>query len=210
LEEEILEILQSEVEFQCKCVLIAAGLLSEQFAPGTADEDFDAEIVWFALQSVLIASANLSKLFWGSRGKKEAERLDLRLSLSVADDSPLRDPDLRNDFEHFDTRVEDWFRDSESHNFAGRNIGRLSAITGIDVKDRFQWFDDSTGIVTFWTHSVALPLVLAEVQRIHPLARDAVRGPAPPPISQMRCGTCGNLTPQCTCLDSQGQPIRWE
>lgn len=203
----ILKILQLDVEFQCKCALKAANLLDSALALRNSDD------IWFSLQSLLVAAANLSKLFWGSRGKKELERLDLRKSLAVADDSPLRDPDLRNDFEHFDTRVEDWLEKWKDHNFMSRNIGPHSAVTGIPVEERFQWYDPSIGIVTFWRHSVSLPAVMTEVRRIMPVVEAAIQGPwnvAPMgPISQMTCGTCGILTPQCTCLDAEGNPLRW-
>jgi hypothetical protein len=55
--------------------------------------------------------------------------------------------------------------------------------------------------------------VVAELRRIHPLAQVAVIGRAIPTaldISKMRCGTCGNLTPQCTCVDAEGQPLKWQ
>jgi hypothetical protein len=201
VDKHVLSIFQFEVEFQCKCVLAAADMVDAQLAAGNGDG------VWFALQSLLIAAANLSKLFWGSGGSREDARLDLRQSVGVEDDSPLRDPKLRNDFEHFDERVEDWFGTSQRHNFMGRNIGPHSAVVGIDEKDRFQWYDPSTGVVTFWTRSVALPLLMAEVRRILPVVQRQLHGP---PLRERRCGTCGNLIPQCTCLDAEGNPLRWE
>src|ERR1017187_2150309 len=210
MDERILHILQFEVAFQCKCVLMAADVLNGQFSLPLVKTDSD--VVWFALQSLLIAAANLSKLFWGSAGKREAEGLDLRVSLEVKGDSPLRDPDLRNDFEHFDTRVEDWFAKSEQHNFMGRTIGQHAGVVGVSMGDRFQWYDPSTSVVTFWNHSVALVPVIAEVQRILPLAQTAMTQDTPPirPIREVRCGTCGHLTPTCTCLDSDGKPLVWE
>lgn len=130
----------------------------------------DIDGTFIALQNFLVASANLSKLFWGSGGRKEAERAPLRDSLEVAIDSPLRDPDLRNDFEHFDQRVEQWFERSEHRNYLGRLIGPYSAVAGMVAGDRFQHFDPQTTEATFWDHSVKLQDLLAEIQRILPVA----------------------------------------
>lgn len=160
----VLRIFQREVELQCKFILTAVYALNSALLTGNGDE------IWKQLQIILVASANLSKMFWGSRGRKEAERTRLRESLNVADDSPLRDPDLRNDFEHFDERLEDWYADSEHRNFVGRIIGPPNTVGGIPTEERFQQFDPATTLVAFWDHSVSLNDVVAEVQRIRPLA----------------------------------------
>jgi hypothetical protein len=167
----VLRILQSQIELQCKAV-----------AGGTAELDRalsirDVDRIFVALQSILVAAANLSKLLWGSGGRKEAERNRLRESLGVADNSPLRDPDLRNDFEHFDERVERWFESSTHRNYLGRFVGPYNAVAGFDTGDRFQHFDPESGVVTFWDHSVYLKDVLAEVKRIVALAQAEARKP---------------------------------
>lgn len=160
----VLRILQDQVALQCKAAISATQDLNKALLTNNIDAAF------IALQSLLVASANLSKLFWGSAGKKEAERQPLRDSLTVANDSPLRDPDLRNDFEHFDSRVEMWFVMSEHRNFLGRMIGPRSSIVGLATGDRFQEFDPQSGTATFWDHSVDLNAVMREVNRILPLA----------------------------------------
>jgi hypothetical protein len=169
----VLRIFQSEVELQCKFILTATHELNAALLTMNGDE------IWKQLQVVLVASANLSKMFWGSSGKKQAERAALRESLQVGNDSPLRDPDLRNDFEHFDERLEDWFSESEHRNFVGRNIGPENMIVFGDQAppDRFQHFDPATGTVTFWDHSVSINDVVNEAARILPLARQETRKP---------------------------------
>ena len=167
----VLRILQHEVRFQCIAVL-DAGTRLQQALPS---HDIDA--VFLALQGVLVASANLSKLLWGSGGRRDAERSRLREGLQVADDSPLRDPDLRNDFEHFDERVERWFETSTNRNYVGRFIGPYSGIVGPATGDRFQHFDPTTGEATFWDHSVNVVNIFKEVKRILPLAQAEGRKP---------------------------------
>ena len=47
----------------------------------------------------------------------------LRDSLSVADDSPLRDRSFRDQFEHFDERLDRRVRSSEDSDYADSNVG---------------------------------------------------------------------------------------
>ena len=166
----VLRIFQHEVELQCRFILASVHELNAtQVLRGQDD-------VWRQLQTILVSSANLSKMLWGSgtnkaeRKAKEAERKPLRDSLQIEDGSPLRDRNLRNDFEHFDERVERWFGLSEHRNYMGRNIGPPNMVVGLETGDRFQHFDPTTCVVTFWDRSVSLSEIIAEVQRILPLA----------------------------------------
>jgi hypothetical protein len=144
-----------------------------------AMEAGDVEGVWDAIQGILIAGANLSKMFWGSRGRRETARAPLRESLGIAASSPLRDTALRNDFEHFDERIEDWCKSSTTLLFIDRNIGPPHAliVPSEYEGDRSRHYDPITGIVTFWQHSVNLPELVAEIARILPRAANEARRP---------------------------------
>jgi hypothetical protein len=162
----VLSVFQFEVAFQCKTILTAATRLDGALAKSDTDE------IWTQLQIILLASANLSKMFWGSGGKRRALRKDLRDSVQIDDKSPLRDTNLRNDFEHFDERLEDWYSSSTHKNFVGRNIGPPGSFNvPTDPKRRFQHFDPSSGLVSFWGHSVPIRDLIAEANRIFPLAQ---------------------------------------
>lgn len=191
----VLGIFQSEVAFQCKAFQLAAhqydqaladmaaaktdassvppgsGRVRERIAPvltaGTA--------VWAALQAMLVCAANLSKLLWGSEGKGlEEQRKPLRDSLGVTDDSHLRSRALRNDFEHFDERLDDWHKKG-THSYAGRNIGATARVhPDGDPYDRFQHYDPETEIVTFWRHSVSIPDLRRAIDDLEPRARHAI------------------------------------
>jgi hypothetical protein len=125
----VLRIFQAEVELQCKTILRSWHQLHAGLVGGSREE------VWKELQVILTSAANLSKMFWGSRGKREKQRAILRESLQVENDSPLRDPDLRDDFEHFDERLEDWFSASEWRDYVGRVIGPFGAIRTPDASE---------------------------------------------------------------------------
>jgi hypothetical protein len=155
------KIFRQEVELQCRAALSASNDLA---AADTKTK------VWIALQSLLVASANISKFLWGSQGKAAGERADLRSSLGVGDTSPLRDPDLRNDFEHCDSRLVGHFKDNSNsvRIYSGRNVSRSRAtpVSPQGERREFQHFDPVTGIVTFWEHSSSVPDLVAEAVRI--------------------------------------------
>lgn len=59
---------------------------------------------------------------------------------------------IRNDFEHFDERIDYWVINSKKHNYADKNLGNMSpteAIGGMDPKDSFRWFDPDKKILYF-------------------------------------------------------------
>jgi hypothetical protein len=63
--------------------------------------------MWFWLQSIIVAAANVSKLIWGEKGRAHQRRRPLIEALGVGSGSPFKSPDLRNSFEHFDERLDD-------------------------------------------------------------------------------------------------------
>ena len=138
---------------------------------------------WRHLETILIASANLSKIFWGNFSESRIrEREPVRTVLGVPDDSPLRDRGIRNDFEHFDQRLIDHFAPGKPRLYLGRNIGSHDAvmIEGHHVTDRFQHYDPTTGVVTFFEHSVPIPPLARAAEAILQAAQ-ARRLPQIPP-----------------------------
>lgn len=69
---------------------------------------FDGLEVWCSIQSILVSSANVSKILWprsnGERGKR------LRCLLNVSEDNILANRRFRNHFEHYDERIEERFK----------------------------------------------------------------------------------------------------
>jgi hypothetical protein len=138
-----------------------------------ATRDLRAPTVWVDLQQAVLAAGNLSKLLWGQEGKRTEERRPLRESIGVDDSSPLRLPRMRNHFEHMDERLEQWWRESERHNFADRNIGSRNSVEGLSEKEHFRWYDPETGILSFWGDQLDLREIGAEVIRILPGLRES-------------------------------------
>ncbi len=64
--------------------------------------------VWCSIQSILGAAGNVSKILWPVK-KYSARGARLRKLLNVNQDNFLADRQFRNDFEHYDERIEEWF-----------------------------------------------------------------------------------------------------
>ena len=144
-----------EVERQSRFGLTALEDMQASLAP------LDADRFWYSTQAFLIAVANVSKLLWPSKGGHLAERTELRQVLLVREESPLKTRTLRNDFEHFDERLETWAASSERKNLADCNIGPPGMIRGIDYGDFLRNFDTINGVITFQGHR----LEVAPVER---------------------------------------------
>jgi hypothetical protein len=133
--------------------------------------------IWYQVQALLTAAANISKALWGQGGKLHVERQPLRDSLSVTDNSPLRPTSMRNNFDHFDDRLDDWWRTSTKHFYLDLSVGDVAAaIRGVPENELFRSYDVGTGDLGFWGQRYNLPLIIDEIKRIAHLAlREAAK-----------------------------------
>jgi hypothetical protein len=90
------------------------------------------------------------------------------VALRVDDSSALCSRVVRNHFDHFDEKLDEWWKGSRSHSYADLNFG---SIEGFDPIDVFRRFDSVSGTVTFWGRPYEIPAIVAELRRILPLAR---------------------------------------
>jgi len=109
MDDFVLRIYLLEVETQCDFALFAA----DQFMRSL--QQLDQDSFWPAVQSFLVAAANVSKLLWPGRNRDpkktqyaEARGRELRQFLDVTELSPLSSRKLRDHFEHFDERIDTW------------------------------------------------------------------------------------------------------
>lgn len=180
-----LRIYQLQVVGQCHVLLQGAAqaqsALDKVMQPPSPSEPPGAraahvDAFWVAAQNVLTAAANLAKALWGSGGRKATQREDLRRSLQVDDTSVLKSsPILRNHLEHFDERIEKWESKSSRRIFVDRNIGDKARMISPPLEDYeiFRNYNPESGELTFWGDSVLLRDVVAEAERILPLAEGA-------------------------------------
>jgi hypothetical protein len=180
---QLLRIYQQHIIYTCQAMLFS----QKDLEGGTqvASEGRGPSLLWYGVQNLVIGAGNLSKALWGTgRTKQEAERryydrLPLRQSLQVTDASPLRRVKIRNDYEHLDERIEEWWAATPERNFV-ELIGPRDAIHTDDSlgdKDILRWFDPTTGDIIFWGNELSVPVTLNEVRRILPLAIAESRKP---------------------------------
>jgi len=175
----LLWMFERQVLLQCEFVLLAAenidkGLKKRDVAAFTVVAD-----VFYGIQNLLNASANISKTLWGQGGRFGAVRKPLRDTIGVGENSPLKSVGMRNNFEHFDERLDDWWSDSKEHRFRDTNIGRHSDIHGFDEIDRFRDYDPKTGELSFWGQEFKLHEIVSEVKRILPKLKEDASKPQP-------------------------------
>ena len=167
----LLRIFQRQVALQCRFILMAA----QEINVGLQQRN--VERVFYEIQNLLNAGANVSKALWGQGGRLANERKPLRDSIGIGDDSPLRQVAMRNNFEHFDERLDRWWNQSTHHNSIDLMIGPNSAIAGVADIDRFRAFDPLTAKMNFWGQDFNVQVIVDEVQKILPRLQDEANKP---------------------------------
>lgn len=134
-----------------------------------------ASRVWLNIHSLLDSAAMVSKYLWGD-GKYDEERSWIRKFLDVSEDSPLANRRLRNHFEHFDERLEDWNKSRGT--VSGRLINRVfvdrwvyypsfeSKPTRFDISKSFRFLDGDNLVLTYQGEVFDLKSLVTETKKI--------------------------------------------
>jgi len=159
----------SQLETQCQFVLLAANDLNRALIVS------DLRSVFFALQNLQGAAGNIAKALWGVGGKTPViDRQELRDLIGVRDDSPLKNVAMRNNYEHFDERLEKWWKEPQRGAFVDLNMMPRSAISGVPEIGWFRNYDAGTRTLTFWGEDFDVQALLVEVNRILPKIQEEV------------------------------------
>ena len=133
--------------------------------------------IWCPIQSFLAATANISKILWGSDPAVSSARSPLRQALKVSDASPLRSRNLRENFEQFDARIDTWWGCSSTHGFVDMNFEHLATVMeGLPEEQVFRDMDLYTGDVVFWGQRYNLPSLNIEIRRVMAMALRGAAG----------------------------------
>lgn len=179
----ILKRLQAEVARQCQFAIWAFQDLEQAIQP----ENLSRERIWFSVQALLVAAANVSKTLYSPpkqskkgfaeisdnapKGKELAEiKKALRENLGVAENSILISKEvtgIRNVFEHFDERLYTWATLSKRHNMVDSCIGDMSSIEGIDPNDYLRNLNPNTWELTFQGKAYNLKTIIEAIQDLH-------------------------------------------
>ncbi len=131
-----------------------------------------ADRIWYCLQALLIAAANISKLLnLGNANFKPDEREVLQRILGINKTSPLASRELRNHFEHLDERLLDWWR-KNPYVLMDRVIGNtmIKALPGspdhLSQSVHLRHFEPSTYTLSFHDQPYDLRPVIAELRKL--------------------------------------------
>jgi hypothetical protein len=162
-----------QIDFQLETLLRQADALN------LALRAHDISGVFACIQHILYAAANVSKACWGSKGRLKAARKPLRDRIGINDESAIQDVDMRNNWDHFDERIDDWAKKGRS-GFVDMNIGPISAFK-FNEPDNFRLFDPRTTDVWFWGDRFNIQQIVSEASRLLPKVRAALGLPEGPP-----------------------------
>ena len=163
----VVRIFLREVDRQVRFATLAYGDLQDNIR-GTRP---DVERIWYSIQTFLGAAANVSKVLWPAPSY-DARGAHLRELLEVGDDSLLAPPrTVRNDFEHYDERIERWgealARGEHDGTYVDSNFGPLTqeaALIGLDMPHRvMRNFEQGTWTVAFQGDSLDVRRVQREL-----------------------------------------------
>jgi hypothetical protein len=176
MDKMVLSIFQKEVQKQCEFALTSAAYINNTIQ--NIKDGKSGNQLWYFAQNFLIAAANVSKLLWGSKEKISVQRRPLRDSLDIKENSLLRSRALRNDFEHYDERVETWASVPDRKFFIDSNSATIKVI-GLEINqdDYFRNFDTNRMAITFQGKAYELQPIIDELIEVQKAAVREVNKP---------------------------------
>ena len=130
----------------------------------------DLPASWFAMDAMLGALANISKIFFPPTTRSQAKRRgrQMREAFGVQDNSLLKERALRDAFEHFDERIDRWFQHNKDRPFADRNVAPPGGIVigEMGPADFMRHFDPTTNVVSVLGDSLDLQALVQEVETL--------------------------------------------
>lgn len=131
--------------------------------------DLDTSACLDAIQSIALHAAALSKYFWpvGKRYKARGEHL--RKRLGVLDGSPLEDRNLRNQLEHLDEKLDDYFKEQAFSGYVFPEFFGPEPDRDGPKALFFRAYFINTGEFEVLGNKYPIPALVSEVARIHEL-----------------------------------------
>lgn len=130
-----------------------------------ANESFDHTEIWSSIQSILVASGNISKILWPNKKyEKRGERL--REMLKVKQNNPLNNREFRNRFfEHYDEMVEEWFKDRVGGVYI--DLSMNPSISGSGSNNTHRGYNAFNNSLVFRNKSLDLTVILKALNEIY-------------------------------------------
>ncbi len=171
MEKTLIRQFQVEVERQCQFAMIALQDMEE------ASANSDGKLFWYAVQNLLVAVGRISRLLWPQDPLFPKRGEELRESLGVGEDSPLKALTFVEHFEHFDKRLETWYVTSEQRRFFDSYTEPLDVLAETAPVDRFRGFDTEKNAVLFQGEAYELGPVSRAVEELQQRAEAEMQKP---------------------------------
>ncbi len=170
-EQILIRHLQMEVERQCQFAMIALQDLEE------ASNNGDGRLFWYSVQNLLVAVGRISVLLWPADPRFPDTRAELRESLGVGEDSPLRSQEFLRHFERLDERLEGWYATSEERRFFDSYTRPLDVLGETAPVDRFRGYDRESETILFHDEAYDLGPVAQAVEELQVRAEAEMQKP---------------------------------
>jgi hypothetical protein len=151
-------VLIGEIVLQSKIARTAAERL--ETPPSDVDKQVD---IWSSIQSILVATANVSKILW-PKNKYKARGERLRQMLRVENSNILSNRKFRNYFEHYDEQVDDWFRNQSSAVYT--DLAMNPSLRGLFASRDHRGYNSFNNTLFFRGESLDLGEVLKALEEI--------------------------------------------
>lgn len=140
-----------------------------------ATNTYNLRRVFAALQAFLTAAANISKLLWPE--PRDARnfpdrRPQLWQSFNISLPSPLESRDLRNHFEHFDQRLDEFFHANPGGSMFDMNLLSVDVMASVPPGAMYRNFDPDTMCVWFGGQVFTLRPVIRAILALDPVAQE--------------------------------------
>ena len=152
-------------------------LMSWEYLQACPMKKNDTIRIFCHIQAFLVSVANISKILWPPKNRFRSRGEILRKVLQVPINSPIQNRKFRDDFEHYDERIEKWASSSKRKIISDMNIsvGGFSAIPDLDPIDCMRNLDISPDRknlkLTFHGKSYDLTMTMHAVKELHERAR---------------------------------------
>lgn len=155
-------------------ILIGEIVLQSKIAQRAAErlrathDDFDHVETWCSIQSILVASGNVSKILWASE-KYKLRGEKLRQLLKVEKDNPLSSRKFRNNFfEHYDERIDEYFQFNSQGVYIdlAMNPSLNSGIFGDEPLDTHRGYNSFNNTLLFRGETLDLNAILMALENI--------------------------------------------
>lgn len=130
------EVYLGQVAAECEHCFRAIGELNDILAKKKEGDLF------VPVRALIHHAAAVSRIFWPPGGKDKLARQRsqrrgdaLRRALNIKSPHPVQSRSLRDHFEHFDERLDEWAEKSKNRNIVDRLVGPCSAIGGDAISD---------------------------------------------------------------------------